>query len=195
MTILFLRYYPNCTKKKIKRNEKENGLMGKKITREMINDYLQKGCHIHIREDDGKGNNRIVETILVIEIPYHQVCDDIQAMLGTSRMEEAEPGNVVVASRTFLSPKDRPNRRISNEVIVGRIIRKIEEGRGLSFKKGIDLCGDTSVFQGWLTMGLPPRKQDVKKIAVFRYQGPEIIKEAEKEVKIYQRCMEYQRTE
>lgn len=165
--------------------------MRKKITREMINNYLQKGCHIHIREDDGKGNNKIVETIFVVEIPYHDVCDDIQAILGTIRMEKPEPGNVVVASRAFLSPRDKPNKRIPNEVVVGRIIRKIEEGRGLLFDKEIILCRDISVFQTWLNAGLPPRREDIKKIAVFRYWGPGCIEEAEGQVKMYKEHMEH----
>lgn len=164
--------------------------MSKSITREVINDYLKEGFHVHIREDDGKGNNRIVETIFVIEIPYDQVCDDIQAILGTSRMEETEPGSVVVASRAFLSPRDKPNKRTPNEVVVGRVIRKTEEGRGLSFEEEINICDGITPFQRWLTMGLPPRDRDVKKIAILRHHHPEYIKEAEKQIKMYKQHVE-----
>ena len=163
--------------------------MSKRITRETINGYLQKGRHVHIREDDGKGNKRIVETIFVVEIPYHDICDEVKERLDDLKKKE-EPGNVVVASRAFLSPRDKPNRHIPNEVIIGRIIRKIEEGRGLSFDEEITLCGAMSVFQTWLTMGLPPRKQDVKKIAILRYRKPEYMKKAEEEVDLYKQHIE-----
>lgn len=163
--------------------------MSNRITREVINDYLQKGFHVHIREDDGKGNKRIVETIFVVEIPYYDVCDKVRVKLENSQVD-AEPGNVVVASRAFLSPRDKPNKRVPNEVVVGRIIRKIEEGKGLDFGKDIDLCGGISVFQTWLTLGLPPRDQNVKKIAVLENRDPKYIGQAEEQIKLYKQHIE-----
>ena len=162
--------------------------MGKKITRDVINDYLRRGFHVHIRVEDEKGNKRIVETIFVIEVPSDQICTEIHKKV------EYRIGNVVVASRAFLSPRDKPNKRTPNEVVVGRIIRKIEEGRGLSFKEEINLCGDISVFQTWLTMGLPLRTRDIKKIAVFRYKDSDYMERAKREIKLYKEHVESTRS-
>ena len=169
--------------------------MSSRMTREKINEYLQKGCHVHIKCEDGKGNNRIVETIFVVEIPYHDVCREVRTNLDTPQID-MEPGNVVVAARAFLSPRDASNKRIPNEVVVGRIIRKIEEGKGFNDRidfcvnDEIDFCAGIPSFQTWLNMGLPPRKQDVKKIAVIMHQDPKYMKEAEEQVRIYKGYVE-----
>ena len=163
--------------------------MGKRMTRENINDYLKKGYHVHIRKDDGKGNKVIVESIFVVEIPYYNLCDTIKMKIDGLRIDR-ETENVVVASRAFLSPRDKPNKRVPNEVIVGRILSKIEEGRGLAFHEDVDLCDTMGVFQTWLTMGLSPRDKDVKKIAVFRHRDPECMKLAEEQIKMYKQHIE-----
>lgn len=163
--------------------------MSNRMTREEINEYLQKGCHVHIRCEDGKGNNRIVETIFVVEIPYHNVCNEVRSNLDVLQID-VEPGKIVVAARAFLSPRDVSNKRIPNEVVVGRIIRKIEEGKMSSPDQEIEFCTGISSFQQWLTMGLPPRAQGVKKVAVFMYQNPDCIKEAEEQVRMYKENME-----
>ena len=163
--------------------------MGKRMTREKINDYLKKGYHIHIRVDDGKGNKVIVESIFVVEIPYYNLCDTVKMKIDGLRID-AESENVVVASRAFLSPRDKPNKRVPNEVIVGRIVSKIEEGRGLAFHEDVDLCESITVFQTWLTMGLPPRDKDVKKIAVLRHRDTKYIKEAEEQINLYRQNIE-----
>lgn len=162
---------------------KENEQMSNRMTREKINEYLQKGCHVHIRCEDGKGNNRIVETIFVVEIPYRDVCIAVKSKLDVPPIE-SKPGNIVVAARAFLSPRDASNKLIPNEVVVGRIVRKIEEGK-LAHIDEIDFCSEIPSFQTWLAMGIPPRKQDVKKIAVIMHQDPEYMKKAEEQVKMY----------
>lgn len=171
---------------------KENERMSNRMTREKINEYLQKGCHVHIKCEDGKGNNRIVETIFVVEIPYHNVCNEVRSKLDVPPID-MEPGNIVVAARAFLSPRDAPNKRIPNEVVVGRIIRKIEEGRrGSLINEEIMFCRSISSFDIWLNMGLPSsaRSHSVKKIAVFMYQDPECMKKSEEQVRIYKEDME-----
>ena len=173
---------------------KENEQMGKRMTREKINEYLQKGCHVHIRREDGKNNNRIVETIFVVEIPYHDICNEVRSELDVPPIE-SEPGNIVVAARAFRSPRDASNKRIPNEVVVGRIIRKIEEGRrGSSINEEIMFCSSISSFKAWLIVASSPKtykpNKSVKKIAVFMHQHPDCMKEAEEQVRMYKNRME-----
>lgn len=158
--------------------------MTKQITRKLVNEYLKRGVHVHIRVDDGNGNKQIVETIFLVGIPRDQICTEIHKRV------DFRLGDVVVASRAFLSPKDKPNKNVPNEVIVGRMIRKIEEGRISSFDKEIRLCGGISAFQKWLTRGLPPIRRDVPKIAVFKFKDPDYMEEAKQEIMIYKEHVE-----
>lgn len=133
-----------------------------KITEDMIKDYLNSGCHVHIRTSDEKGNKRITETILLIGIPCYSIPSYIREGFNFTSSD-----NLLVASRAFLSPKDRSSRRVSNEVVVGRIIRLLIDGRG--YPHDFCLCDDRGDFQKWLREGVSPREPDIKKIAIFTY--------------------------
>jgi len=134
-----------------------------KITNEVVQDYLSKGYHVHIRTPDQSGNQRISETILLVEIPYHKISEYLRGCFGIST-----DVNILVCARTFLSPRDQSNHHVSNKVVVGRIIRSIVDKQYVSLDD-FHLCSDMYDFRSWLVRDKPPRKLGSKKISIFTY--------------------------
>lgn len=74
------------------------------ITRKVVNDYLAKGAHVHIKDVEMNP----WQTIFALEVT----------------------GGIVI-SRTFISHRDKPNRGVANMVVVGRVIRAQEKQNGI----------------------------------------------------------------